>query len=127
MKISDLLQLNAVYQKIDAGTTEIPFKTAYKFVQLKEAIEKPITFYQEQMNKLIEEYAQKDDNGHYKMTEDRRDVLIVEGKEQECHEKVMELEACDFTIPDITFSLDELANLSLSLSEMTALMSFIYI
>ena len=23
MKISDLLQLNAVYQKIDAGTTEI--------------------------------------------------------------------------------------------------------
>ena len=25
MKISDLLQLSAVYQKIDAGTTEIPF------------------------------------------------------------------------------------------------------
>lgn len=125
MKIYDLLQLKAVYQKIDEGTTEIPFKTAYKFVQLKEGIEKPLTFYQEQMNKLIEEYAQKDENGHYKMTEDRRDVLIVEGKEQECHEKVMELETCDFTIPDITFSLDELATLSVSLSEMTALMPFI--
>ena len=123
MKINEIIRLNSIYGVIE--NSKISFKTAYKFAKLKEEIEKALNFYQEQMNKLIDEYAQKDENGKCVMAEGGRDVLIIEGKERECHEKINELENCEIDVSGISFDLAELEPIQLTVSEITSLMPLI--
>lgn len=122
MKIKEILGLNSLYDVIN--DSRIPFKTAYKFAKLKKDLEDGLKFYQEQMNKIINDYAQKDEKGQCVFTENHQDVLIKEGLERECHAKIAELENCELDI-DISFTVDELENLSLTVNEMSTILPLI--
>lgn len=95
-------------------------KTAYKFMKLLKAIEEEETFFNNKMKDIILEFGKKDNNGN-PIFLDNGNVEIIKGKENECNERVKELEAIEVDIPDNKFSLEELEDLELSPRDIYAL------
>lgn len=104
---------------------KIPIKTAYKLSRLAKSIETEIQFYQEKLREIIQKHAILDENGQPVFTEENGGVKLIEGHETECYTEMQELQDLDVEIPDITFTLDEFANVELTLDEMNNFMSFI--
>ena len=122
MKMFEILELSALYNSI--SEVKLPLKTTYKFTRLMKRVEEELTFYQTKFREIVEEYGVKE-NGEYKLTEDGTSILIVPGKENECNEKLFELRNLDVTIEGITFTIEELETLDVSISEMACLMPLI--
>lgn len=104
---------------------KIPLKTAYKFNKLLNVLEKELSFYQEKINEIISEYSQKDEDGNPVLSEDKTSVQIVKDKIEECQKKMEELSNIEFEINDISFTLDELENIDLTVLEVRSLMPLI--
>lgn len=92
---------------------KMPTKTAYKFMKLLKAIEEEETFFNTKMKEIIDEFGEKDETGQ-PIVLPNGNVRIKEGVENECNEKVKELETIEVEIPDTKFSIDELEVLELS-------------
>lgn len=122
MKMYEVLELSALYNSISG--IKLPLKTTYKFARLMKRVEEELSFYQTKFREIVEEYGVKE-NGEYKLTEDGTSILIIPGKEIECNEKLIELRNLDVTIEGITFTIEELESLDISISEMTCLMPLI--
>lgn len=104
---------------------KIPLKTAYKFNKLLNILEKELSFYQEKINEIISNYSQKDEDGNPILSEDKTSVQIVKDKIEECQKKMEELSNIEFEINDISFTLDELENIDLTVLEVRSLMPLI--
>lgn len=104
---------------------KIPLKTAYKFNKLLNVLEKELSFYQEKINEIISEYSQKDEDGNPILSEDKTSVQIIKDKIEECQKKMEELSNIEFEINDISFALDELENIDLTVLEVRSLMPLI--
>lgn len=122
MKMYEVLELQNLYNAISG--TKMPLKTTYKFTRLMRAAEKEIEFYQTKFREIIEEYAVKE-NGELKMSEDGMAVLIIPGKENECNEKVLELRSLEVPMEGITFTIEELEGIDVSIQELNCIMSLI--
>lgn len=122
MKMYEILELPSLYESI--ANMKLPLKTSYKFNRLMRRAEEEIAFYQQKFKEIVEEYGVKE-NGEYKFTPDGSSVLIIPGKESECNEKLIELRNLDIPITNITFSIDELDGLDVSISQLNCLMSLI--
>ena len=121
MKMIELIELSAFFTKIQ--NRNMPIQTVYKFTKLKQEVEREATFYQEQFTRIIEDYGQKDENG-YVFVNDAATIAIIPGKEQECKQKISDLQNLEVDIK-YTFSLDELSGLSLTISEFQPILSLI--
>ena len=113
MKMYEILELPNLYESI--ANMKLSLKTSYKFNRLMRRAEEEIAFYQQKFKEIVDEYGVKE-NGEYKFTPDGSSVLIVPGKESECNEKLIELRNLDIPITNITFSIDELDGLDVSIS-----------
>lgn len=122
MKMYEIIELQALYNSI--GNIKLPLKTTYKFARLMKRAEEEIAFYQKKFREIIEEYGIKE-NGEYKMSEDGMSILIIPGKEVECNERVSELRNLDVIIEGITFTIEELEGIDISISELSCLMPLI--
>lgn len=122
MKMFEVLELSALYNSI--SEVKLPLKTTYKFTRLMKQVEEELAFYQTKFREIVEEYGVKE-NGEYKLTEDGTSILIIPGKESECNEKLFELRNLDVSIEGITFTVEELETLDVSISEMACLMPLI--
>lgn len=122
MKMWEILDLQSLYQTI--ANVKLPLKTTYKFARLMRRAEEEITFYQTKFREIVEEYGVKE-NGEYKLTDDGLSVVIISGKEMECNQKLTELRNLDVSIEGITFTIDELEGIDVSIQELSCLMSLI--
>ena len=122
MKMYELLALPNFYASIHEK--KMPVKTAYKLSKLAKRAEEETQFYQTQFQKIIDEYAMKE-NGQLVYSEDMTSIRIISGKEVECAQKIAELRELDVEIKDLTFSIDEFENLELTMAEMSALFPLI--
>lgn len=124
MKISQVLQILEIRNRI--LNQKLPIKTSYKFSRFFAALEKEGKFFNEQLNKIIEEYGKRDENGNFVLSEDKNSVLIIEGKYSECMEKTKELNDLEVNLDYIpSFSIEELDNLDLTVREIELLMPYI--
>ena len=123
MTFNNLLSFPNFYNQIRSNP--LPFKTAHKLSKLSKAIEEEIGFYREKMTELIEQYAQKDNDGNYVYINDGRDIAIIPDKIQECQAKILELETMEIELPDIQFSVDEFENTTLTVDELQPILPFI--
>ena len=123
MKLYEILAFRSLYEKIK--DTSLPIKITYKLTKLFHRVQDELNFYQTEQYKILESIALKDNNGNYIYTEDGNGIKIEEGKEKECEEKMNELLNIDVIIDDISFSLDELESLQLSIEDMNCLMPLI--
>lgn len=123
MKMFEIIELSNLYGSIKDD--KMPLKTAYKFATLMRQLDTELKFYQSKFTEIVEEYGQKDEQGSYVLTEKGDSIAILPGKENECNTKLMELRNLEVEVKEVTFTIDELADFNLSISELTCLLPLI--
>ena len=107
-----------------AGTS-LPLKGAYKINKIKKAVEKEGEFYQEKFQEIVDQYAQKDENGEVVLSEDKSQIMIKEGMVEECNKALTDLQELEVEIDNYGLTLDDLGeNLECTPEELEALMPF---
>lgn len=107
-----------------AGTS-LPLKGAYKINKIKKAVEKEGEFYQEKFQEIVDQYAQKDENGEVVLSEDRSQIMIKEGMVEECNKALTDLQELEVEIDNYGLTLNDLGeNLECTPEELEALMPF---
>lgn len=104
---------------------KIPIRTAYKFNKLIPILEEELKFYNTEFAKIINQYAQKDENGNPILSEDKTSIQIIKNKIDECQQKMEELSSIEFEVKGVSFKIDELKNINLTILEMRSLMPLI--
>ena len=123
MNMNQIMEFKGFYEGVK--DKKLPLKVAYKLNKLITKVEEEIVFYQNTFSKIIEEYAEKDENGNYIFIDENTSIKIIPGKEEECNKKVRELNELPLAIEGIEFNLDELDCLDMTIAEMNCLMPFI--
>ena len=62
-----------------------------------------IEFYQENIQKILDNYAEKDENGNFKSNEESSGIMIKEEKIEQCHKEINDLQSINVEISDIVF------------------------
>ena len=89
------------------GDYKLPLKVAYKLNKLKKAVETEGEFYTNKFQEIVDNYAKKDENGQVVFSEDGNQIMIQDGKIEECNqaladlqELTVEIDNCNLTIED---------------------------
>lgn len=123
LKISQVMEFHSVYSTLKEQ--DMPIKLAYRLNQIEDICEKKVMFYEAKMRDIIAKYSEKDNDGNPVFLEDNKSIKIKADCVQECTERIQELAELDVELPDIKFTLDQLGELKLSVTEVKALMPFI--
>ena len=119
MKLYELLQARTVINKNIDQTQSISAALAYKIMKLIKSTQNDCDFYQEKFNAILNEYGEKDEKGN--LIQENGGVKIIEGKMDECSKKIKELNETIIELPNIKFTLDDLAPYSFSVADMAQL------
>lgn len=92
----------------------------YKFCKFAEQEEE---FYNQKMGEIIEEYAERDENGS--VVNINGQIKLADETALEAKQKVADLRSIDVDVPNIKFALDELSEIKLSVADIAALDDFI--
>lgn len=106
MKLTQLLNMQTPIQTII--DQRIPFGLAYKFTKAATIIEENQKFYTDSLHKLLKDYAQIDENGQYKLTDNGQGVLIKPEFMSEFNEKLAELDSLEVDVELPKFTLAEI-------------------
>lgn len=123
ISMSKILDLQELYPKISSQS--LPIGTTYKLTKLFNAVKSEAEFYTTNLDKIIAEYGQKDENGNFILTDDKKGVKIDQDKIPEVEQKLQELWNIEVELPSITFKLSELEKVELSVQEFNNLLPFI--
>ena len=103
---------------------KVPAKVAYKFNRLCAGLEGHCKFYDEQVNKIIQEYADREEDGTIKRTLDGG-IQVKEGQTAAAHKELNDLDDLDVEAPEIYFTVEELDGLNLSIADFNYMLPFI--
>ena len=123
LKMNNLLGFNVFFDEV--RVSKLPIKTLFKLTTLGKAIDEKLTFYNEQFQEIIKEYALFDENGNVIQTEDGNGIRVKEGKELECVNKVNELQMLDVERPEVKFDIEEFGDISMSLEIFSVITPFL--
>lgn len=98
-------------------------KLSYKLMKFISKIETEERFFNEKVRDIINTYGERDENNELVSIDNR--VKIMESAEADCNKAFSELDAVEVEVPSITFTLDELSEIKLSIEDMVALDAFI--
>ena len=104
---------------------KVSIKTAYKFNKLITILEKELSFYNEELAKIIDQYSQKDKDGNPILSDDKTSIQIIKDKIDECQQKMEDLSSIEFEVKGVSFKIDELKDINLTILEMRSLMPLI--
>lgn len=102
----------------------LPLKGAFKLNRIKKEAEKDFTFYQEKFKEILEKYAQKDENGEIKFSEDGQQIMIQEGQIAVCSKELQELEQMEVEIDTYDLTIEDLGDIDCTPDELQVLMPF---
>ena len=108
----------------ECSNKEFSIQTAYKIFKIRQKTEEATKFYDENLQKIIRDYAVYDENGEMKRSEENG-VLISKEKIEECTKKVQELNDCLIDFPEISFQLNDFEGIKISLEALEAIFPFI--
>ena len=107
------------------ATANVPLKGAYKINKIKKAVEKESEFYSEKFQEIIDSFAQKDENGNLKFSEDGSQILIQDGKIDECNQALEDLQNLEVEVENFNLTIDDLGeNIECTPEQLEALMPF---
>ena len=105
--------------------TVIPLKGAYKINKIKKNVVKEAEFYSEKFQEIVDKYAKKDENGNPEFSEDGNQILIQDGKIQECNDALEELQSLEVEIENYDLTIDDLGEgVEITPDKLEALMPF---
>ena len=123
MKLIELYNVERLHDKFNSRT-DLSVKTAYKVVRFFETVEKEASYYRDELIKILNEYAERDEEGKVVVSEDGQNIKIKEELLAECEDKLKELADIEVDKPSVTFNLEELPD-GWSAQEFELLMPFI--
>lgn len=117
-----LRNLSVLISRLKTKTFSI--ETQYKFLKLLKVAKEEQEYVDEQQVFLLDNYAEKTEDGKFIMSEDggfkiKKEYLNI------CTQKIIEINKRQVQLPDLYFSLDELKPLELTLEELELLEPFI--
>lgn len=95
---------------------KMPILITYKLAKLAHRAEEEIVFYNQELNKIVQEYSLKE-NGQAVLSEDKSSIIIIPGKEEECSQKISDLQNIEVDLSDFSFSIEDFEQLDLTLSQ----------
>lgn len=124
VNFSKISQVKASCEKLK--DIKMSIKTAYKLSKLSNLLDNEIAFYQEQYKKIIDLYAEKDENGNYKFVdENQQNIKIQSDKVKEASSAFEELQNLEVELPDIYFTLDEFEKIEITPEDISGIIDFI--
>lgn len=123
LKFLDLAAFMDAYQQIKDNS--LPFSLAYQLSCISKEVNECIAFYRDQYNSCLEKYAQKEENGTYKMSPDGSAILLKEETLSEARQKFFEIDNYEFPLNSKPIPITAFETLTLSPSNLTGLLPFI--
>ena len=122
MRIQKILAMEEAIKNLKSKN--LPIKTAYRLLKLAELVSKEAENYRNLFRQILDEYAEKKEDGSYVLSEDGANVIIQKDYIQDANQKVDELNKIDVEIP-YTFDIKDFDNIEISLEELAPLMDLI--
>ena len=108
------------------GDYKLPLKVAYKLNKLKKAIEVEGEFYSNKFQEIVDTYAKKDDNGQIVFSDDGNQIMIQDGKVEECNQALEDLQALTVEIDNCNLTIDDFGDdIECTPEDLEALMPFL--
>ena len=122
MRIQKILAMEEAIKNLKSKN--LPIKTAYRLLKLAELVSNEAENYRNLFRQILDEYAEKKEDGSYVLSEDGANVIIQKDHIQDANQKVDELNKIDVKIP-YTFDIKDFDNIEISLEELAPLMDLI--
>ena len=122
MRIQKILAMEEAIKNLKSKN--LPIKTAYRLLKLAELVSNEAENYRNLFRQILDEYAEKKEDGSYVLSEDGANVTIQKDYIQDANQKVDELNKIDVEIP-YTFDIKDFDNIEISLEELAPLMDLI--
>ena len=122
MRIQKILAMEEAIKNLKSKN--LPIKTAYRLLKLAELVSNEAENYRNLFRQILDEYAEKKEDGSYVLSEDGANVIIQKDHIQDANQKVDELNNIDVEIP-YTFNIKDFDNIEISLEELAPLMDLI--
>lgn len=122
MRIQKILAMEEAIKNLKSKN--LPIKTAYRLLKLAELVSNEAENYRNLFRQILDEYAEKKEDGSYVFSEDGANVIIQKDHIQDANQKVDELNKIDVEIP-YTFNIKDFDNIEISLEELAPLMDLI--
>ena len=105
---------------------QLPLKSAYKLNKIKKAVETEGEFYSNKFQEIVDTYAKKDENGQLVFSDDGNQIMIQDGKVEECNAALADLQNLTVEIENYNLSIDDFGDGSeCSPESLEALMPFL--
>ena len=121
MKIGKLIYIKGIFTPL--CKEKLSPKLSYKLMKFISKIETEETFFNKKMQEIIDTYGEKGKDGNFIALDNG--IKIKDECKVECNKALMELHAVEVEAPNITFTLDELSEVKLSVEDMIVLDEFI--
>ena len=122
MRIQKILAMEEAIKNLKSKN--LPIKTAYRLLKLAEFVATESDNYRNLFRQILNEYAEKNEDGSFVFSEDGTNVILKKDHIKEANEKVSELNQLEVDVP-YTFDLREFENLEISLEDLAPLMDII--
>ena len=89
---------------------KLPLKAAYKINKLKKGIDTEFEYYGDKFREIVDTYAKKDENGKIIFSDDGEQILIEDGKVDECNQALVDLQTLEIEIDNANLTLEDLGD-----------------
>ena len=93
---------------------EIPIKTSYKLSKLTRNLMNEYKIYEDNRMKLINKYAEKDENGNIKINKEDNTIMILNGNRDKFNNEFIELVNIEIELEFDKIKLDDLSDVMIS-------------
>lgn len=126
INLQDCLVFQEVYNNLKEKV--IPIQLAYSLTLLNEKNKTNYSFWQEEFNKILNLYCEKNEDGTIKMSDDQSSFIIIKDKIEECQKAIMELNNTEVEIEKIkikTKDFEKLNEANLKFGDLEILLKFL--
>ena len=126
INLQDCLVFQEVYSNLKDKV--IPIQLAYSLTLLNEKNKTNYNFWQEEFNKILNLYCEKNEDGTIKMLNDQSSFIIIKDKIEECQKAIMELNNTEVEVEKIkikTKDFEKLNEVNLKFGDLEILLKFL--
>lgn len=126
INLQDCLAFQEVYSNLKDKV--IPIQLAYSLTLLNEKNKTNYNFWQEEFNKILNLYCEKNEDGTIKMSDDQSSFIIIKDKIEECQKAIMELNNTEVEVEKIkikTKDFEKLNEINLKFGDLEILLKFL--
>lgn len=126
INLQDCLAFQEVYSNLKEKV--IPIQLAYSLTLLNEKNKTNYNFWQEEFNKILNLYCEKNEDGTIKMSDDQSSFIIIKDKIEECQKTIMELNNTEVEVEKIkikTKDFEKLNEINLKFGDLEILLKFL--